>query len=53
MKLRPENEDLRLKVQEWEGSHSVDVQKLALIEAQKSQLTLEKDDVTTVIACLY
>ena len=41
-------EDLSGKVQELEGAHRVDVQKMALLEAQKSQLTCEKEDALTV-----
>ena len=46
--LRPQVDELSSKVQEWEGTHKVDVQKLALLEAQKSQLTCEKEDASTV-----
>ena len=49
LQLRPQVDELSGKVQEWEGVHRVDVQKLALLEAQKSQLTCEKEDTFTVI----
>ena len=53
LQLRPEVDDLYGKVQEWEGTHKVDVQKMALLEAQKSQLTCEKEDALTVRIANY
>ena len=41
-------DELKEKVQEWEGIHKMDVQKMALLEAQKSQLSCEKEDALTV-----
>ena len=53
LQLRPEVDDLYGKVQEWEGTHKVDVQKMALLQAQKSQLTCEKEDALTVRIANY
>ena len=41
-------DELKEKVQEWEGIHKMDVQKMALLEAQKSHLSCEKEDALTV-----